>query len=178
MAKSADALARATASSAAPTSRSAAMSRVLARSIVSAAFSASMSSGRGARSASMRVTESRIPGRGYCFLAIKRLLRLSGGLGTPGLLGISPVNRLQQIAHLCRSQRHRAIHSLWPNKTSSIQAFRIERQADAIMPNRFYQRSTAASENENIAGERVSAEPLLHLQSEAPHTPAHVGMTR
>ena len=48
MARSSDALARATANSAAPASRSATTSRIFARSTVSAAFSASTSSGRSA----------------------------------------------------------------------------------------------------------------------------------
>src|SRR5271168_5594542 len=45
------------------------------------------------------------------------------------------------------------------------------------MPNRFNQRTAAATEDKNIAGEWVPAKPLLHLQHQAPHATAHIRVT-
>ena len=55
-------------------------------------------------------------------------------------------------------------------------AFAVAR--DAIMPDRLDERSTAAPKNEDIPGEWIPSEPLLHLQSEATHTAAHISVTR
>ena len=44
------------------------------------------------------------------------------------------------------------------------------------MPEDFREIAAAPTENEQIAAVRIAAEAFLHLQSQAPHPPAHVGV--
>jgi len=46
------------------------------------------------------------------------------------------------------------------------------------MPERLEQRAAAAAEEVNVARERITAEPFLHLQRQPTHATAHIGMTR
>ncbi len=65
---------------------------------------------------------------GATFLQSHAIFRsLSRALRPPGMLWISPVDRLQQIAHLSRGQCHHAVHRCRPNKAATIQSLRIKR---------------------------------------------------
>ena len=133
-----------------------------------------------------------MPANGTFFSFRRRFHGLSGGLWSPSLLRITPVNRLQQITHLTRRQRYRTVHGLRPDKPTSIQTFGIQRQAEAIMPKRLNQRTAPSAKNVDIAGERITAETFLHLQGQTPHprrisvcpdaiqirTPVGIGITR
>jgi hypothetical protein len=55
-------------------------------------------------------------------------------LRQPGVLRISPVDRLKQIPHVCRTQRHHAVHRRGPNKPSTVEPLGVERQPDPVMP--------------------------------------------
>src|ERR1700722_16728267 len=100
----------------------------------------------------------------------------SGGLRSPGLLRMAPVDCLQQITHLTRRQWHHPIHGLRPDETPTVQAFGIQRKSEPIMPERLDQRSVASTEDVDVAGERISSQAFLHLQRQAPHAATHVGI--
>src|SRR5450432_293011 len=126
---SCDALARATA-------RSAATSRAFARSMINAAFRAPMSSGKVSRAESMDSRESQIArfvtaqnGQGHIFFVVS-----AGTTGPPGQLRIPPVNPFQHIGHLSWRDRHRAIRRGGPDELSTVQALCIKRQPDPVMP--------------------------------------------
>jgi hypothetical protein len=93
------------------------------------------------------------------FYASARCLR------PPGELRVTPVDPLQQIAHLTGGQRHHPAHRLRPDEASAIQPLGVERQPDPIMPDRLDQRSAATPEVKDVAGERVTAQALLHQQA-------------
>ena len=42
------------------------------------------------------------------------------------------------------------------------------------MPDRLDERTTASTEEKHVAGERITAKTLLHLQRQAPHATAHI----
>src|SRR4051794_1610103 len=46
------------------------------------------------------------------------------------------------------------------------------------MPDRLDQRTAASTEDKNVTGERISSQTFLHLQCQAPHPAAHIGVTR
>lgn len=79
------------------------------------------------------------------------------------MLRVTPVDRLQQIAHLRRGQRYHAIYSLRPHELPAIQPFGVERQAEPVMPDRLDQRAASAAEHKYITSKRIPAKPLLYL---------------
>src|SRR5579863_405557 len=128
MARSSDALARATANSAAPASRSATTSRILARSTASAAFSASTSFGRSAMSPSTTIgNHTALVCDNYLLCSEADIFSSSRRERTPGLLRISPVDPLEQITHLTRRQRYHAVHRLRPHKAATVKTLGIQR---------------------------------------------------
>src|SRR5215211_1899529 len=63
-----------------------------------------------------------------------------------------------------------------PDELTAVQAFRIERQPDPIMPEDLCQIATSASEDIEIAGVGIPLQALLNLQSQTLHAAPHVGV--
>jgi len=70
---------------------------------------------------------------------------------TPGLLRVSPIDPFQRIGHLTGGQRDRTTLRCRPDETPALEPFRIQRQADPIMPKSFYQSAAAPPKDEDIA---------------------------
>ncbi len=109
--------------------------------------------------------ESQKPRFGAVFLQsheiIAQLIRLSGALRPPAVLRVSPVHRLQQIAHLSCGQRHHAVHRCRPDEAATIQPFRIKRESDPIVPKSRNQRAGTTTEHKDVPGKRILAPGLL-----------------
>src|SRR5450631_2544333 len=97
----------------------------------------------------------------FCKLA-PTVRKLSGALRPPRMLRIAPVDRLQQITHLGRRQRHNPVHRHRPDKTSTVQPLGVERQPNSIVPYGLNQCSAASAEHEDVASERITAKAFLH----------------
>src|SRR3954453_18271056 len=65
-----------------------------------------------------------------------------------------------------------------PDELSAVQAFRIERQPDPVMPEDLCQIATPASEDIEIAGVGIPLQALLNLQSQTLHAAPHIGVAR
>ena len=79
---------------------------------------------------------------------------------------------------LPRRQRYYATCGLRPDEAATVQPFGIERQSDPVMPKGFDQRAALATEHIYVSGEGISSKTFLHLQSQAMHATAHIGMAR
>ena len=72
-----------------------------------------------------RIITPMVLARFFCGLSM--IFRsLSGRFRAPRMLRIPPVDRLEQIAHLCRRQRNHPVYRLRPNKLSTVQTFGIK----------------------------------------------------
>src|SRR5665213_1066103 len=146
-----------------------------ARAATNAALSASMSSGNPAWLSSMpRNHKRRDLARAFC-KPTPIFCKLSGALRPPRMLRVTPVDRLQQIAHLRSRQRDDAVHRHRPDKASTVHPFRVKRQSNSVMPQCLDQRAAPATEHEDISGERITTKAFLHQQCQTLHALAHVG---
>ncbi len=100
--------------------------------------------------------------------------RLSGALRPPGILGVPPVDTLQQAGQLRGGQRHCSLARRGPYEPALLEPLGVERHADPIVPDDLDQRACAAAEYEQIAAMRITLEPMLHQQREALHPLAHI----
>src|SRR3954470_21992437 len=105
----------------------------------------------------------------------KSAVWLSGALRPERMAWVSPVNPVEHIGELRRRDRYRTIGRRRPDKAAALQPLRIERHADPVMPDDFNQIASGAAKNVQIAGVRVAAERLLHLQRQPVHAFPHVG---
>src|SRR3954447_20214890 len=90
---------------------------------------------------------------------------------------VSPVNPVEHIGELRRRNRYRTVGRRRPDKAAALQPLRIERHANPVMPDDLDQVASGAAKNVQIAGVRVAAECLLHLQGQPVHALPHVGPT-
>src|ERR1700733_4468791 len=87
------------------------------------------------------------------FCSSELFLSLARALRSPGVLRISPVDRFQQITHLCSTQRHHTNRPRRPHEATAVQPLGVERQSDPVMPQGFNQRTCATAEHEDVAHE-------------------------
>src|SRR5215831_3206567 len=88
---------------------------------------------------------------------------------------VSPIDPVEHISQLRGRDRHHAVGRRWPDEVAPLQALRVERHADPIMPNDFNEIAPDASKDVQIAGMRVPTQNLLNLQGQSVHALAHVG---
>jgi len=100
------------------------------------------------------------------------------GFRPPCALRMSPVNALQHIGELRRRDDNNAIGRRGPDKLAALQPLGVKRHAQTVMPKHLHEVAPASTEHEEITGVRIALQRLLHLQSEAVHATAHVGMAR
>src|SRR3984893_9220730 len=100
----------------------------------------------------------------------------AGALWPPGQLWISPVDPCQNIGHLSRRNRHRAIRRRRPDEPPAVQTLGVERQSDPVMPQDLGQIATATAEYKKVPAVGVTLETLLNLQGQPLHAASHVGV--
>src|SRR5580704_1892792 len=103
--------------------------------------------------------------------------RLPGRLRSPRALRRTPVDAFEQIAELCRCDRHRAVRRRWPDETAAFQPLGEQAQALAVVPQHLDQSAATAAEHEQMPAMRVALQLLLHHQRQAVEALAHVRMT-
>jgi len=89
---------------------------------------------------------------------------------------MSPVNALQHIGELRRRDDNNAIGRRGPDKLAALQPLGVKATCQTVMPKHLHEVAPASTEHEEITGVRIALQRLLHLQSEAVHATAHVGM--
>ena len=94
--------------------------------------------------------------------------RLSGALGSPCQLWISPVYPFEHVRHLRRRDRHRAARRRRPDELSAVQSFGVQRQPDAVVPEHLRQIATTASEDIEIAGMGIALQNSPEPAAPAP----------
>jgi hypothetical protein len=94
----------------------------------------------------------------------------------PRPLRISPVNTLQHIGKLRRSDDDDTICRRRPDELAALQSLGVERHAKTVVPKNLDEIATAAAKGEKIAGVWIALQRLLHLQGKTIHAAAHVGM--
>src|SRR3954469_19456045 len=130
-----------------------------------------MSSGRSSRAAAI----PRSNHKSRLLACKKSAVWLSGALRPERMAWVSPVNPVEHIGKLPRRNRYRTVGRRRPDKAAALQPLRIERHADPVVPDDLDQITSRAAKNVQIAGVRVAAERLLHLQGQPVHALAHVG---
>jgi hypothetical protein len=73
---------------------------------------------------------------------------------------ITPVDCVEQISKLRSRDRNGAIGRARPDEPAVFQAFRIERHADAVVPENLDRVPSAPAKDEKVAGVRIAAEAL------------------
>src|ERR1019366_939229 len=103
---------------------------------------------------------------------------LAGRLRPPGLLRVAPIDALKEAGGLRCGQRNDPFRRRRPDEAPPVQPLGVERQPKSVMPKTLDQRTGPAAENEDISGERITLEMLLHQQREAWHALAHIRVAR
>lgn len=83
---------------------------------------------------------------------------------TLGFLRVAPIDSGQQVAHLCRRDRHCFACNRWPDGPSSLESFVEQACSLAIVPEHLHKIASATAEDEQVAAEWVFAQHLLHLE--------------
>src|SRR5919106_1761467 len=94
---------------------------------------------------------------------------------TPSPLRVPPVDPLEHVAELRRSDRHDAVRRRRPEEAPALQSLGVQRAAEPVVPKNLHKMTFAAPEHKKIACMRVAAEALLHLQRQAVHATPHIG---
>src|SRR5437764_13908536 len=95
---------------------------------------------------------------------------------TPAQHRVPPVNPIKHIGQLSCGDRHRAVSPRRPYKSSALQSFGVERQANPVVPENLDQLTAFAAEHIEIAHVRIALQYLLHLDRQAVHAAAHIGV--
>src|ERR1700733_5058804 len=99
----------------------------------------------------------------------------AGGLRAPGTNRVPPVDPVEHVGQLRGTDRNGSVRRRRPDEAATLQSLGVKRHADAVMPNDLDQVASGTSENVKIAGMRIAAEHLLHLQRQPVHAFPHVG---
>src|SRR6185437_14485691 len=157
-------------------SRSAA--RCASRSTSNSAFSASTSSGRSCSPAALTpLLAAAVTLGATSTLPPSRRVASTCYLRTPAALRQAPVDPLQQVAQLCRCDRHRFTFGPRPDELPSIQALGQEAQPLAVVPQQLYQPTSLATEHEQLPTMWILLQLLLNQQRQAIKATAHIGRT-
>jgi len=83
----------------------------------------------------------------------------AGRRGTERVLGIAPIDSVQHVSELRSRDRNHARSRQRPNKPAALQPLGVERHADPVMPENFYQRAAASAKHVEVAGMRLCGAP-------------------
>ena len=88
---------------------------------------------------------------------------------------VAPINAFEKVAQLrCRDRHRSSVLAHRPDELPRLEPLDIQRHADPIMPQKFYQIALAAAKAEDLTRMWVAPETLLNSQSQGVHTPPHV----
>src|SRR5260370_35033597 len=88
---------------------------------------------------------------------------------------VPPIDSCEHISEWCRRNSNHAVGWRGPHKPAALEALRVERHAEAVMPENLDQITSGAPEDVKIARMRISPQRFLHLQRQAIHTAPHIG---
>src|SRR5205823_28002 len=85
-------------------------------------------------------------------------------LRLPGSQRMPPVDAFEHVTELRRGNDDNAIGGRGPNELAALQPLSVERHAERVVPENFYQIAATPTENEQVAGVRIALQSLLNLQ--------------
>jgi len=106
------------------------------------------------------------------------LVRLPGRFWPPGSLRITPVDAFQHVAELRLGDRDNTVRGCRPDEPPAFQPLRVERHAQAVVPEDLQKITTAATKHVDVTGMGITLQGLLHLQRQSIHAAAHVSRAR
>ncbi len=101
---------------------------------------------------------------------------LSGFTQSPGLLKVTPISHLEQVAKLCRGDADAVARRRRPHEAAPVQPLRIQRQSEPVVPQAFQEIASTPAKDVKIASEGIAPEPLLDKKRQPVHAAAHIGV--
>lgn len=101
----------------------------------------------------------------------------STGISPPSPVACPPVDPLQQHRELGRCERHRGPRHPRPDEAALLQPLREEAQPLTVPPQDLDQPPRTAAEHEDLSGERIAVQVVLHQRGKPVEALPHVRVT-